>query len=357
MGRPRKDPGQGLPLRVYLKSGTFYYVHHDNRWEGLGRDLAVAKKKAQAYNDGTPLRGTMAHWMGVWLKELESKVEDGELAERTLTDYTKDVVYLKAFFGQMLPLDVQTPHVTQYVTLGRKAGRPVRANREKAALSSCMSWMVEYGKGDLKFNPCKGARRNMETARDRYISDAEYQSVYDLASPPVRALMELVYRTLQRPSDILKWTRSNIVEERGQTLLSFRQGKTGTAVKIALTPTLKKAFDDVAAARKVSSLFLICQQNGSPYKFSGIHGMYRRHVAEAGLKDFGIYDCKGKGATDMYHDGVPLADISALCAHKSEKTTEIYLKDRSARVVQPNDRIITPNAELTLDVEKPEKAA
>ena len=340
MGRPRKNPDQGLPLRVYLKSGSFYYVHADNRWEKLGRDLASATKKAEAYNSGKSLTGTMAHWLDEWLLELALQVKAGQLSTRTQLDYIKACVPLKVFFGHMLPTEIETPHVSAYITLGRDSGRPVRANREKAALSSCMSWMVAWGKAGLKSNPCKGAPRNTEKDRGRYISDDEFSAVYALASAPIKAWMDLVYRTLQRPSDILKWTRNNIVVEGGKELLSFRQGKTQEWVKIEVTASLRRAFDDMAAARKEKSLYLICQRDGSPYKLTGIAGMYRRHVAAAGLVDFGIYDLKGKGATDMYNGGTPLATICALCAHASERTTEIYIKARNPRVVQPNEREI-----------------
>jgi len=235
----------------------------------------------------------------------------------------------------MQATEIETPHVTAYIDLGRDADRPVRANREKAALSSCMSWMVARGKGGLKSNPCKGAPRNTEN-----ISDDEYSAVYALASAPVKAWMELVYRTLQRPGDILAWTQNNIVIEGGRELLSFRQGKTRARVKIEVTASLRKAFDQMAAARKEKSLYLICQRGGSPYKFTGIDGMYCRHVATAGLVDFGIYDLKGKGDTDMYNAGTPLATICALCAHASERTTEIYIKARNPQVVKPNEREI-----------------
>ena len=225
MGRPRKNPEQGLPVRVYLKSGSFYYVHHDGHWERLGKDLASATTKAAAYNSGKSLAGTMAPWLDEWLLELAKKVKAGELAPRTQSDYTKACVPLKAFFGHMLPTEIETPHVTAYVDLGRDAERAVRANREKAALSSCMSWMVARGKGGLKSNPCKGAPRNSETRRERYISDDEYSSVYEVASAPVKAWMELVYRTLQRPADILKWTRNNIVSEGGKGVDLFSLSK------------------------------------------------------------------------------------------------------------------------------------
>lgn len=44
-----------------------------------------------------------------------------------------------------------------------------------------------------------------------------------------------------------------------------------------------------------------------------------------GIKDFAIYDLKGKGATDMWLAGVPLEQIQALCGHEFITTTVIYV--------------------------------
>jgi len=66
--------------------------------------------------------------------------------------------------------------------------------------------------------------------------------------------------------------------------------------------------------------------------------MFRRYVAKAGLSDFGMYDLKGKGATDMYRAGTPLERIQQLLGHDSVTTTEIYLKARLPDIAMPNMR-------------------
>ena len=62
MGRKRSDSSQGLEgTRLYLRSGSFYYVHRDsNRWQNVGKDLAAAKKRAEHYNDPTGTFGLIA---------------------------------------------------------------------------------------------------------------------------------------------------------------------------------------------------------------------------------------------------------------------------------------------------------
>lgn len=340
MGRPRKDAGQGLPLRVYLKSGQFYYVHQDTRWEGLGRDLAAAKLKADAYNANAPLAGAMAEWLTKWHVYLAKQQAKGALSPRTVADYKKDSLLLTEFFGKMYPAEIQASHVTEYLDLGVDLDRPVRANREKAALSSCLSWMLARSHGGLVRNYCLDVPRNPETPRARYIDDDEYNAVYAKACAPTRAMMVLIYRTLQRPSDVLAWTRRNIIEQDGQRVLRFTQSKTGKPMAILLNAEIDAALQAVRAARTVDGLPLVCTRDGQSYTEMGIASMFRRHVVSAGIKNYALYDHKAKGATDMHADGVPLETICSLCGHDSVKTTEVYIKQHARVAVKANSRVI-----------------
>ena len=89
---------------------------------------------------------------------------------------------------------------------------------------------------------------------------------------------------------------------------------------------------DTAARTAVSS------RTRPPPARPSISSMFRDACVAAGVTDFGIYDLKGKGATDMYRDGERLSVICALCGHDSEGTTERYIKARLHEVVEPNMR-------------------
>jgi integrase len=56
----------------------------------------------------------------------------------------------------------------------------------------------------------------------------------------------------------------------------------------------------------------------------------------AAMPSWGLYDMKGKGATDMWLSGVPLEQIQVLCGHDSVTTTERYVKSRWKGIVAPN---------------------
>lgn len=349
MGRKRKNNPLGLPERVYISHGAFYYVHRSGTWEPLGTDVAEAKRKGNLYNDPNSTHGTMEWFLNAFVVECEKRVARSELAQRTYDDYKRDVEPLKAYFGKMTPAGVEPKHIAGYLDLGADLGRPVRANRERACLSACFTWLIRTGEGSVKINPCHGVKRNKETPRERYVEHAEYQEVRALATKQVRGLMDLIYRTLQRPEDIINWTPGNIISKREpdgsiRRVIRNRQGKTGAAVDIAITPEIDAILKDLkpAGASTGPGMRLIHTGKGEPYTYDGLCSMLRRYIGKAKktsgltIESFGFYDLKGKGATDMWQDGVPLELVQVLCGHDSITTTEIYVKSRWHATVEPN---------------------
>lgn len=358
MGRRRKDDSQGLPPRVYLRHGSFYYVHRGGRWEHIGRDLAAARKRAEHYSDPTGTYGTMAWWLQQFLIDCEQRVAVKGLSQRTLDDYrgaigTTDAPGpLRAYFGAMLPGEIKPTHVTRYLEAGANAGRPRRANLERACLSSCISWMLRQGHGSIVVNPCmqaSGVQRNPEKARERYVTDAEYRAVFDAAPAQVRLMMELVYRTLQRPEvDVLAWTPANIRNKDGGRVLGFKQSKTGRVIDIGLTGSLAELIDRAVGEVPVLRQPIVHTLAGEAYTYSGLSAMLKRAQDKARrtvkslakMPPFGFRDLKGKGATDMWLAGEPIERIQMLCGHAKKTTTEVYIKARWTETAAPNDRAI-----------------
>lgn len=349
MGRKRKSNQLGLDpkrhARLYPKHGAFYYVHKDGRWERLGTDLAEAKAKAEHYNDASGTFGTMAYWLDEFVLHCEkrvglSKAQRG-LSKRTYEDYKENVTVLKDFFGKMLPSSVEPYHVAQYLDIGAQDGRPVRANREKSCLSAAFSWMLRQPDAGVRLNPCVGVKRNPEQKRERYVEDAEFAAVYAIAEKSVRAFMDLIYRTLQRPEDILGWSSKHIVAKIDQgvkkRVIRTKQGKTGADLDIEITPEIDAILQTIyGPLGPFVGMPLIHTKKGRPYTYSGLCAMLQRYRKKAKVDNFGFYDLKGKGATDMWLSGVPLEKVQVLCGHESVTTTEIYVKCRWRGTVTPN---------------------
>lgn len=352
MGRKRKNNPFGLDpkkhARLTFKHGAFYYIHRDDRgWENLGTDIAIAKQKAEHYNDAGGKFGTMEYWLKEFLIHCEKRIglpkKERGISQRTYDDYVDAVEYLKPFFGEMLPSQVEPHHVGKYLMIGATAGRAVRANREKSCLSAAFTWMILQPDSGVKVNPCFGVKRNPETPRERYVEHDEFDAVYKRAVRQVRGFMDLIYRTLQRPEDIIGWTPANIVQKREadgtiRKVIRNDQGKTGKVVDILITPEIDKILKDlrVDGAIPGPGMTLIHTGKGKPYTYSGLCAMLQRYRKAAKVANFGFYDLKGKGATDMWLAGVPLEQVQVLCGHDSITTTEVYVKCRWRGTVMPN---------------------
>jgi len=160
-------------------------------------------------------------------------------------------------------------------------------------------------------------------------------------------MMELVYRSLQRPEiDVLAWTPANRITKGGEPVLRFVQSKTGRQIDIALEGRLAEIVDQAIGAVPVLHQPIVHTLDGTAYTYDGISAMLKQAQARVRknkdlpqLKDMpslGFRDLKGKGATDMWLAGVPIERIQLLCGHKSKTTTEKYIKARWQETASPN---------------------
>lgn len=363
MGRRRKID-DGLEPRVYLNHGAYYYVHPNGKWERLGTDKEEANRKARIHNDPGSLYGTMVYWLDQFLLHCEERVRRKTMSQRTLDDYRDAIMAptetrargaLRVYFPPPLAPQQVTPAMVQnFLATMAELGRPTPANRERACLSACFGWLLRTGKvPGLASNPClrsAGVQRNAEKRRARYVTHDEFREVYAVAGASERLMMELTYRTLQRPeSDIVLWTSANLVMEAGRRVLVHIQNKTGTEIRIALPDSVNQLLDralgteaNVVRLRQP----LVQRLDGENYTYDGLSSMLRRSIAVANerrlarkippMASFGFRDLKGKGATDMWLAGVPIERIQLLCGHKSKTTTEVYIKQRWRETAQPN---------------------
>jgi hypothetical protein len=195
MSGRRKNNPLNLEPRVYAKHGAFYYVHKDNRWEKLGSDIAKANELAQLYNSSRGMYGTMEYWLDIFVDECQERVKSGSLSRRTLEDYRNNIKVLKIYFAApMSPIDIEPIHVQEYLEICAKAGRPVRGNRERAALSACISWLIRTRKVEgLTTNPCTragGIKRNPEPKSERHAIHKKCHDVLETVPEAVHALVE-----------------------------------------------------------------------------------------------------------------------------------------------------------------------
>jgi integrase len=339
MGRKRAHfDKHDLPPRVYIHHGAYRYHPREGNRVPLGRDYGEAMRRWASIVNPTNEVGTVSALIDWYLLEVAPKK-----APRTYADNLREAENLKKGLGH-IPYTQLRPHHVAIYRDERGKDAPVRANREKALLSHVYTKAME--KGTVDFNPCKGVKRNPEKRRERMIEDHEYQAVYACAESSVRRMMMLIYRTCQRPEDLIKVGIADIkrVEHQGKEVrvVRIQQGKTGKTVDIILAGDLLDLVDTHLNAPTVWPTF-VHTRAGKRYTYSGLVAMFRRYLQKAKITDFGLYDLKAKGATDMYRAGVAIEQIQQLLGHESVTTTEIYIKARLPDISMPNMREIKQN--------------
>lgn len=198
----------------------------------------------------------------------------------------------------MLPENVKLKHIYAYMD-ARGVTSKTRANREKSLLSSCFSNMIRWG--IVESNPCKVVKSFTEKPRTRYVEDWEYQAVLSLASPVLRAAMEIAAITGMRQGDILKLRYADITE----IGIPLTQGKTGKKQIFIWTPALEAA---IKSARKQkrhadSVAHIIANERGQAYTSNGFKSNWQRlmnNSIESGVikNRFTFHDLRAKAGSD-----------------------------------------------------------
>jgi integrase len=343
VGRRRQSDFH-LPQHVYRKHGAYHFRDPKTGiWDKIARVGEERKMREEwARRMGIDSEaGSIAWWLDRFLEHRRGLVKLGKLAPRTLEDNETEAEYLKAFFGKMMPPEVEPTHVGDYLDQ-RGLVAWVRANREKSLLSGLYSWLMRRSGTGITSNPCRGVVRNRETKRKRYVDDRELAAVSAIAVRSIWRWMWLIYRTAQRPEDCLTACPRDIRSlDDGRRVLRFVQGKmegrTGKTVDVVITPEIDEILASSSNVVDLDRPF-VCTARGRPYTYDGASAMFRRYVGVCGLKDFGARDLRAKAATDLYIQGTPLEVIQQLLGHDSITTTEKYIKARLPNVVQPNVR-------------------
>lgn len=253
-----------------------------------------------------------------------------ELASETQKDYRKYSQKILAVFGQMPPDNIKPEHVRKYLDKRGVKSR-TQANREKAFMSRVYRWA--YERGYSKGNPTKGVKQFKETARDRYITNEEYNALFSVSCSVVRVAMELAYLCCARQNDVLEMKKSQLMAEG----ILIKQSKTSVAQIKGWSGRLTDAVNLAKALplnSGMSSLYIIHQPSGHKYTRDGFNSRWRKAKEEAREKfphlsfDFTFHDLKAKGISDLEGN---LYEKQAISGHKNVEQTARY--DRKIAIV------------------------
>lgn len=331
MGRRRKPEDAWMPDNVY-RHPRYYIYKPPKAGKGKtiilgGLDLSkadvyrLAELKKAEWEDSDTVRALFRAYF--------ASADFASKAPRTRADREKESVFLLTAFGGMAPDAVEPSHMRRYMDLRGVKSR-TQANHEHACMSAIFSW--GYERGMVKRNPCKGVKKFTANQRDRYITDSEYQAIYDAAPNYLRVAMEIAYLCAARVGDILSMRWGQVLDEG----IYIQQSKTGKRQIKAWTHRLRKAFDLAKSlpAAGVASTVVICNNKGSRIHYRTLNQAWTDAREQAGITGATFHDLKAKGISD--YEGTA-ADKQQFSGHKTIGQVAVY--DRKVK--------ITP----TLDVE------
>lgn len=325
MGRPRKDPkDRHLPPRV--TKNKYSYV-----WKPKGTKLSITLGKIREtsmsrlwenYEKAKAERNDVMTFEKLWGLFISSP-SFFELAPRTQHDYRQYHKNLIPVFGKMRADDIKIEMVRIY--MDRRGQRSInQANQELSGMSRVFGWGFE--RGYVKGNPCKGVRKFTLKAREVYISDEEYQAIYDEAVVAMKAAMEIAYLCAARSSDV----RTLTLDQLSDAGIFIQQGKTGTKQIKAWTERLHAAVE--LAKTLGGQKYLVCSSKKEMYSKSGFSDLWEDARLRAGEK-LGrklvctFHDLKAKGISD--YEGSS-KDKQIFSGHKTESQVVVY--DRKVKI-------------------------
>jgi len=303
--------------RVYFKHGAFYYVTLDRKWIRLGKteaDMYKALAKLKTIESGA---GTMAVYFDRYEKEVLSKNKP-----QTQRIYLMSLANIRQAFGHMQPDTIKPKHIYAYMDARANTSKS-GANAEKAQFSLVFNSMIRWGIVDS--NPCKFVKAFSMEPCDRYVTDEEYRAVFDIASPVLKAAMEISYLTGMRKGDILDLKYCDFTEDG----IPLTQEKTGKKQFFQWSDGLRQAIAYARQQRRCADSigYVIANGRGQKYTDDGFgknwSKLIDRAIEQGLIKDrFTFHSIRAKCASDM-----ELADAQKTLGHSSPSTTKrVYMR-------------------------------
>lgn len=347
MGR-KPTVNLNLPPRMRARARgnkVFYYYDAGGKPRKeipLGSDYALAVRKWTDMQVDQPMPETHLTFRKV-AERYVREVMPGK-APRTQADNLVELGFLYQFFDNPPALldSIRPIHIRQYMdwrgkTVNAKGQTAkVRANREKALFSHIWNMARDWGYTDLP-NPCAGIKGYTEKGRkDVYTENTTFAATYTAASAPLRDMMDMLYLSGQRPTDVLKMNETDIVDG----AINVIQEKTKAKLRISITGELADLIDRIRARKigyKIHSLALIVDEDGQRLSYSTLRAHFDRAREAAGIDKvtFQLRDLRAKAATDKAESTGDIRQAQKLLAHTTVTMTDHYVRGRRGEKVSP----------------------
>jgi integrase/recombinase XerD len=282
-----------------------------------------------------------------WLDHL--RVERG-LAENTLVAYENDLRKLVAFAEERARplLTLRQADVAEFIGSLRDQGLSARSQaRHLHSLRGFFRFLLREGL--LERDPMENLRPpKTSAALPRYLTPSQVDSL--LAAPEVRtavglrdrAILELMYATGLRASEVIRLETANVDLELGLVRV-FGKGRKERLVPLGrqacgwIRKYQAEAREALAKGRPVRALFVSLR--GGALSAMGLWGLVRRHAVAAGVERvLTPHVLRHSFASHLLERGADLRALQAMLGHADISTTQIYTHVTRERLRQLYDK-------------------
>ena len=199
---------------------------------------------------------------------------------------------------------------------------PAQTNRAIAIISGAFRWSERHGLRPENSNPCSGVPRARESARERFLADGEYRTLWRRFDkmqdryPQQILCFRLLLLTGCRCAEIrcLRWSD---YRDGG---LHLAQSKTGPR-RVWLCPRSRALLD--AAPRSCAWVFPSADESG-PRHYTWLWEVWQTVCESAEISGLRIHDLRHSYASFALRKGVPVSVIGRLLGHRDIHTTMRY---------------------------------
>lgn len=203
---------------------------------------------------------------------------------------------------------------------------PITANRTLALLSSMFAFAVAP-LGWITRNPCVGVKRNPETKRKRYMTEAEAEAVkaaldkYEAKHPEAVAFLWLLILTGARSGEVASAKWSDIHGNK-LVLANHKTDQDGEARVVHLSDAALEVLGKLPKS-----------EHGTLTGIKSPRALWAKIRAEAKCPDLRPHDLRHSFASMGVSAGLTLEQIGELLGHRDSQTTKRYahLVDEAAR--------------------------
>ncbi|KVP77479.1 integrase [Burkholderia ubonensis] len=360
MNARRRTVPDGLPSRVYIRSGSYYWARPDGKWLKLARvsegEVRMLQRLAEEKRDFEPKlgNGNVPRLVGEYVDTHKAKY-----AESFRDEWVRRGDAVVFYFRDWNVERIGAGDVEDFLTANWPEKLPMQ-RAMKAWLSKFFNWIVRRKKL-MQVNPCREVVVKKPKARDVYIPDRHFLAIRAAlmtyrykknngkpneqtivgkvqTGPMMQCFVDLCYLTCQRSTEIrmLRWDQ--IDREAG--VIHFVPTKTedssGEAVDWPLTPDIEAV---LARAKLLDPAFgqtyVIRDKKGNPKTdqacrdaWDGAIKRVEKFDPSIKGKPYTIKDIRAKALTDAKKAGYAIEELRVAGAHTDTSTTETYIKSR-----------------------------